>query len=110
MRRPTRAVAQLPRRPEFPCGQPTAFTPGPGWEKVQVENQVGVVRERFFQPRLRFSNIGAMKRGCWHSALPVKLQRVGHRPARWRRTSTRRDIQLVINQGPHQPVWFLRQT
>ena len=24
-----------------------------GWEKGQVENQVGLVRERFFTPRLR---------------------------------------------------------
>jgi hypothetical protein len=27
-----------------------------GWEKGQVENQVGVVRERFFTPRLRFAS------------------------------------------------------
>jgi transposase len=33
---------------------PTACTPAAGWEKGQVENQVGVVRERFFKPRLRF--------------------------------------------------------
>jgi transposase len=39
------------------CGhylvEPTACTPSAGWEKGQVENQVGVVRERFFTPRLR---------------------------------------------------------
>jgi len=39
------------------CGhylvEPTACTPASGWEKGQVENQVGVVRERFFTPRLR---------------------------------------------------------
>jgi hypothetical protein len=29
-------------------------TPASGWEKGQVENQVGLVRERFFTPRLRF--------------------------------------------------------
>lgn len=34
--------------------EPVACTPGAGWEKGQVENQVGVVRERFFTPRLRF--------------------------------------------------------
>jgi transposase len=33
---------------------PVACTPASGWEKGQVENQVGVVRERFFTPRLRF--------------------------------------------------------
>jgi len=32
---------------------PVACTPAPGWEKGQVENQVGLVRERFFTPRLR---------------------------------------------------------
>jgi transposase len=30
--------------------EPTACTPAAGWEKGQVENQVGVVRERFFTP------------------------------------------------------------
>jgi transposase len=39
------------------CGhylvEPIACTPASGWEKGQVENQVGVVRERFFTPRLR---------------------------------------------------------
>ena len=34
--------------------EPVACTPAAGWEKGQVENQVGVVRERFFTPRLRF--------------------------------------------------------
>jgi hypothetical protein len=36
--------------------QPVACTPASGWEKGQVENQVGLVRERFFTPRLRFKN------------------------------------------------------
>src|ERR1700692_1866873 len=36
---------------------PVACTPASGWEKGQVENQVGVVRERFFTPRLRFKNL-----------------------------------------------------
>jgi transposase len=31
---------------------PVACTPASGWEKGQVENQVGLVRERFFTPRL----------------------------------------------------------
>ena len=33
--------------------EPVACTPASGWEKGQVENQVGLVRERFFSPRLR---------------------------------------------------------
>src|SRR5213595_1891357 len=34
--------------------EPVACTPAAGWEKGQVENQVGLIRERFFTPRLRF--------------------------------------------------------
>jgi transposase len=34
---------------------PVACTPASGWEEGQVENQVGLVRERFFTPRLRFN-------------------------------------------------------
>jgi transposase len=33
--------------------EPVACTPGVGWEKGQVENQVGTVPERFFTPWLR---------------------------------------------------------
>jgi len=36
--------------------EPVACTPASGWEKGQVENQVGLVRERFFTPRLRFKD------------------------------------------------------
>src|SRR6476661_1535795 len=32
---------------------PVACTPASAWEKGQVENQVGLVRERFFTPRVR---------------------------------------------------------
>ena len=47
---------QFNRRFVRMCGhylvEPTACTPGSAWGR-QVENQVGVVRERFFTPRLR---------------------------------------------------------
>src|SRR3546814_2755138 len=33
--------------------EPVACTPASGWEKGQVENQVGLIRERFFPPRPR---------------------------------------------------------
>jgi transposase len=36
---------------------PVACTPASGWEKGQVENQVGLVRERFFTPRPRFKTL-----------------------------------------------------
>ena len=37
--------------------EPVACTPGSGWEKGQVENQVGTIRERLFVPRVRVKNI-----------------------------------------------------
>ena len=37
--------------------EPTACSPAAGWEKGQVENQVGVVRERFFSPRVAFKTL-----------------------------------------------------
>jgi len=51
---------QFNRRFVRMCGhylvEPTACTPAAGWEKGQVENQVGLVRERFFTPRLRVAS------------------------------------------------------
>ena len=51
---------QFNRRFAQRCGhylvEPTACTPASGWEKGQVENQVGLVRERFFTPRLRMNS------------------------------------------------------
>lgn len=48
------------RRFQQMCGhylvEPVACTPGSGWEKGQVENQVGMVRRRFFSPRLKFKS------------------------------------------------------
>jgi transposase len=39
---------------------PVACTPAAGWEKGQVENQVGLVRERFFTPRLKVRSYGEL--------------------------------------------------
>ncbi len=48
------------RRFQQMCGHylvdPVACTPASGWEKGQVENQVGVIRRRFFVPRPRFKS------------------------------------------------------
>src|SRR5215467_9109292 len=55
---PCRPLRQYNRRFLQMCAHhlvdPVACTPASGWEKGQVENQVGLVRERFFTPRLRF--------------------------------------------------------
>ena len=40
--------------------EPVACTPASGWEKGQVENQVGLARERFFTPRLRVKSYDEM--------------------------------------------------
>ncbi|XEN34828.1 IS30 family transposase (plasmid) [Ensifer sp. WSM1721] len=40
----------------FAGKEPVACTPASGWEKGQIENQVNLVRERFFTPRLRFKS------------------------------------------------------
>ena len=40
--------------------EPVACTPASGWEKGQVENQVGNVREWLFCPRPRFADFGEM--------------------------------------------------
>ena len=37
--------------------EPVACTPASGWEKGQVENQVGVIRRRFFVPRPKFKSL-----------------------------------------------------
>jgi transposase len=38
----------------------TACTPSAGWEKGQIENQVGNVREWFFVPRLKFADLSQL--------------------------------------------------
>jgi transposase len=47
--------------------EPTACTPAAGWEKGQVENQVGTVRRRFFVPRPRvkdYAELNEVLKGC----------------------------------------------
>ncbi len=40
--------------------EPTACTPAAGWEKGQVENQVGNMREWLFVPRLKFVDLESL--------------------------------------------------
>jgi transposase len=52
---------------------PVACTPASGWEKGQVENQVGLVRERFFTPaRLVAGHSGGPLTHSSISALPMR--------------------------------------
>jgi transposase len=40
--------------------EPIACTPAAGWEKGQVENQVGLVRRRFFTPQLKVKDFAEL--------------------------------------------------
>lgn len=40
--------------------EPVACTPAAGWEKGQVENQVGLVRKRFFALRRKFADLAEL--------------------------------------------------
>ena len=55
---------------------PIACTPAAGWEKGQVENQVGVVRHRFFATRRRFADLEELNEWlageCRHHAASSK--------------------------------------
>ena len=55
---------------------PVACTPAAGWEKGQVENQVGVVRHRFFAQRRRFASLeelnGWLEGECRNHAATAK--------------------------------------
>ena len=42
--------------------EPCACTPGAGWEKGQIENQVGANRKSVFTPRLRFETLSDLNR------------------------------------------------
>jgi hypothetical protein len=59
------------------CGhflvEPVACTSASRWEKGQVESQVGLVRERFFSPRLWVKNYEEMLEPIGY-ILPAKAE------------------------------------
>lgn len=55
--------------------EPVACTPASGWEKGQVENQVGNMREWLFVPRLRFADLAELN--AW---LETRCRELGSRP------------------------------
>jgi hypothetical protein len=59
---------------------PVACTPASGWEKGQVENQVGLVRERFLTPRLRIKTDDEMN--AWLNDKIVSYAKVHSHPER----------------------------
>ncbi len=63
---------------------PVACTPASGWEKGQVENQVGLVRERFFTPRLRVKTYDELN--AWLIDKSVSYAKVHPHPERPQQT------------------------
>src|SRR3979411_975618 len=59
---------------------PVACTPAAGWEKGQVENQGGLVRERFFTPRLRVKTYDELN--AWLTDKCVAYAKVHPHPER----------------------------
>jgi transposase len=57
--------------------EPIACTPAAGWEKGQVENQVGTLREWLFTPRLKFAHFEDLN--AW---LALRCQELEQRPRR----------------------------
>ena len=64
--------------------EPTACTPAAGWEKGQVENQVGFVRKRFFSPRLKFKSYAELN--AWLVDRCIVLARTHPHPIEKERT------------------------
>jgi transposase/DNA-directed RNA polymerase subunit K/omega len=58
--------------------EPTACTPAAGWEKGQVENQVGNAREPLFTPRLHFANYAELN--AWLEARCLAQARTSAHP------------------------------
>ncbi|MCP4064134.1 MAG: IS21 family transposase [Gammaproteobacteria bacterium] len=54
--------------------EPVACTPAAGWEKGQVERQVGVMRQRLFTPRVKFADLDELNE--W---LELRCQQMGNR-------------------------------
>jgi transposase len=81
---------------------PVACTPASGWEKGQVENQVGLVRERFFTPRLRFQTYDELNAWLLDRCIAyAKAHRHVERPERtiWEMFEAERGM-LVGYRGP----------
>ncbi|PWC57095.1 transposase [Azospirillum sp. TSH7] len=57
--------------------EPVACTPASGWEKGQVENQVGTLRQRLFTPRLRAKTLEEVNDRL-HDEVIVWAQQTSH--------------------------------
>jgi hypothetical protein len=77
---------------------PVACTPASGWEKGQVEDQVGLVRERFFTPRLRFKTYEEMN--AWLLDKCIAYAKAHHHPG----TDRANDLGSVRGRAPEADI------
>lgn len=56
--------------------EPVACTPASGWEKGQIENQVGNIREWLFTPRLKFKDFAELNQ--WLQEQCIRLSERAH--------------------------------
>jgi transposase len=64
--------------------EPTACTPASGWEKGQVENQVGTVRGWLFTPKPRFASLAELN--AWLAERCIEIARERRHPEQAERT------------------------
>jgi transposase len=64
--------------------EPTACTPASGWEKGQVENQVGTVRGWLFAPKPCFTDLAALNE--WLAERCIQIARERRHPEQLERT------------------------
>lgn len=64
--------------------EPTACTPAAGWEKGQIENQVGNVREWLFRPLPKFENLAELN--AWLKAKCIEIAQSRAHPEQRSRT------------------------
>jgi hypothetical protein len=83
--------------------QPVACTPASGWEKGQVENQVGLVRERFFTPRLRVKSLDELN--AWLLDKCVAYAKAHRHPE-----ETDKTIWEMFEAEPRQMLRLIGQT
>jgi transposase len=95
------------RRFQQMCGHylvdPVACTPASGWEKGQVENQVGVLRRRFFVPRPKFKSFAELN--AWLGDRCIAYAKANRHPDIPDKT-----IWEVFEEGAVEPgaVWSVR--
>ena len=93
--------------------EPVACTPASGWEKGQVENQVGLVRERFFTQA--FNSLDAQREACaafilsqkhegW-TVLPALYDDGGFSGGTMERPALKRLRSVAMTNSPYPPYY-----